>query len=101
MALGKQAKIISDKQIRAVMAELETRRYPNRDRVMFLLSIKAGLRAKEVASVTWGMVTDVEGEIANVIALENRASKGRGGGRIIPMHPDLKAALARISHTGF
>ena len=96
MALGKQAKIISDKQIRAVMAELETRRYPDRDRVMFLLSIKAGLRAKEVASVTWGMVTDAEGEIANVIALENRASKGRGGGRIIPMHPDLKAALVAL-----
>ena len=56
----------------------------------FLLSIKAGLRAKEVASVTWAMVTDAEGEIADVIALENRASKGKGGGRHIPIHPDLK-----------
>jgi integrase len=47
MALGKQAKILTDKQVRAVLAELDTRRYPLRDRVMFLLSIKAGLRAKE------------------------------------------------------
>jgi hypothetical protein len=46
MALGKQAKILSDKQVRAVLAELDTRRYPLRDRVMFLLSMKAGLRAK-------------------------------------------------------
>jgi len=96
MALGKQAKILTDKQVRAVLAELDTRRYPIRDRVMFLLSIKAGLRAKEVASMTWGMVTDAEGEIANVIALENRASKGKGGGRHIPMHPDLKAALMAL-----
>ena len=79
MALGKQAKIISDKQVRAVLAELDTRRYPLRDRVMFILSMKAGMRAMEIASITWGMVTDAEGEIADVIALENRASKGKGG----------------------
>ncbi len=96
MALGKQAKILSDKQVRAVLAELETRRYPLRDRAMFLLSIKAGLRAKEIASVTWAMVTDAEGEIADVIALESRASKGKGGGRHIPIHPDLKAALIAL-----
>jgi integrase/recombinase XerC len=96
MALGKQAKIISDKQIRAVFAELDSRRYPLRDRVMFLLSIKAGLRAIEIASVTWGMVTDAEGNIGDVIALENRASKGRRGGRVIPLHPDLKAALVAL-----
>ena len=96
MALGKQAKIISDKQVRAVLAELDTRRYPLRDRVMFMFSLKAGMRAKEIASVTWTMVTDAEGEIADVIALENRASKGKGGGRHIPVHPDLKAALIAL-----
>jgi integrase/recombinase XerC len=92
MALGKQAKILTDKQVRAVLAELDTRRYPIRDRVMFLL----GLRAKEIASITWAMVTDAEGEIAAVIALENRASKGKGGGRHIPIHPDLKTALIQL-----
>jgi integrase len=95
MALGKQAKIISDKQVRAVLAELATRRYPLRDRVMFMLSLKAGLRAKEVAGVTWGMLTDAEGEIADVIALENRAAKGKSG-RVIPIHPDLKTALVAL-----
>ena len=96
MALGKQAKIVSDKQVRAVLAELDTRRYPLRDRAMFLFSIKGDLRAVEIASITWSMVTDAEGEIADVIALENRASKGKGGGRVIPMHSDLKAALIAL-----
>jgi integrase/recombinase XerC len=96
VALGKQAKILTDKQVRAVLAELDARRYPLRDRVTFLLSIKAGLWAKEIALVTWAMVTDAEGEIADVIALENRASKGKGGGRHIPIHPDLKAALIKL-----
>src|SRR6266699_110485 len=96
MALGKQAKILSDRQVRAVLAELDTRRYPLRDRVMFMLSLKSGLRAKEVAGITWAMITDAEGEIGDVISLESRASKGRGGGRIIPMHPDLKVALVAL-----
>jgi integrase/recombinase XerD len=42
------------------------------------------------------MVADAEGEIADVIALENRASKGKGGGRVIPLHSDLKTALIAL-----
>jgi integrase len=96
MPLAKQAKILTDRQVRAVLAELNARRYPLRDRVMFLFSIKAGMRAVEIASIAWAMVTDAEGEIGDVIALQNLASKGRSGGRIIPLHPDLKAALAAL-----
>jgi integrase/recombinase XerC len=96
MALGKQAKILTDRQVRAILAELGTRRYSLRDRVGFLLSMKAGMRAVEIASITWAMVTDAKGEIGDVIGLQNRASKGKGGGRIIPMHADLKAALVAL-----
>src|SRR5712692_3228507 len=42
------------------------------------------------------MVTNSEGQIGDVIALQNRASKGKGGGRVIPMHSDLKAALVAL-----
>ena len=96
MALGKQAKNVGDKQVPAVLADLDTRRYPLRDRTIFMFSLRAGLRAKEIASVTWGMVADAEGEIADVIALENWASKGKVGGRHIPMHPEIKAALTAL-----
>jgi integrase len=54
------------------------------------------MRAKEIAAVTWGMVTDAEGNVGDVIALENRASKGKGGGRTIPMHRDLRTALMAL-----
>src|SRR2546422_10878641 len=50
---GKQAKIVSPTQERAILGYLATTRYPSRDRVVFLLSMKAGLRAKEMASLTW------------------------------------------------
>jgi len=96
MALGKQAKTISDKQAKAVLNHLAGVRYPDRNRVMFLLSIKAGMRSKEIANLTWGMVTDSDAKIADVIAVRDVASKGKNGGREIPVHPDLKAALIAL-----
>ncbi len=96
MSHGKQAKMLTPKQETAVLTYLQTRRYPARDRVMFLLSIKAGLRAKETACLTWSMVTDAAGQITDAIALPNRASKGRRGGRTIPLNLTLRAALVDL-----
>ena len=70
---GKQAKIVSPTQERAILGYLATTRYPTRDRVLFLLSMKAGLRAKEMASLTWAMVTDAAGQVAEV--LHTRAAR--------------------------
>ena len=93
MMQGKQAKIVSPTQERAILGYLATTRYPARDQVLFLLSMKAGLRAEEMASLTWAMVTDAAGQVAEVLHVPNRASKGKTGGRTIPLHPDLQAAL--------
>ena len=93
---GKQAKIISPAQEKALLGYLATTRYPARDRVMFLLSMKAGLRAKAIASLTWAMVTDAQGQVADALQWPNLASKGPTGGRIIPLHPDLQAALVAL-----
>ncbi len=62
--LAEGAKALSPNQIKAVLLHLASTRNPERNRVAFLLSVKAGLRAKEVASVTWAMVTTSEGHIA-------------------------------------
>jgi len=90
---GKHAKIVSPIQERAMLGYLVTTCYPARDRVLFLLSMKAGLRAKDMASLTWAMVTDAQGQVADVLHVSSRASKGKTGGRTMPLHPDLQAAL--------
>jgi integrase len=92
MAQGKQAKILNDKQVKAIAKHLETTRWAERNRVTFLLSVKAGLRAKEISGLTWAMVTDADGEVADSIRLEDKASKGDGG-RTIPMNKELRSAL--------
>jgi len=95
MAQGKQAKILSEAQIRTTLQFLATTRNSQRDSVILLLSVKSGLRAKEIASVTWAMVTDPEGNIGDAIMLEDIASKGRGG-RTIPLNKELKTELAKL-----
>jgi len=93
MALGKQAKTLSRGQIEGALGYVATIRHPIRNRVIVLLSVKAGFRAKEIASLTWDMVTDASGEIGDAIHLRDIASKGRSG-RVVPLNRELKRALA-------
>lgn len=95
MALGKQAKTISKAQIDGALGYIAKTRYPLRNRVILLLSVKAGFRAKEIAFLTWEMVTDSSGEIGDVINLRDIASKGRSG-RVIPLNRELKRALVEL-----
>lgn len=96
MALGKQAKTLNVNQQKAVLNYLSDTRLPVRNKVIFLLSLKAGLRAKEIASLTWSMVTDGTGDnIADAISLTDKASKGSSGG-IIPLNNDLAFALNEL-----
>ena len=93
--LKKQAKILSEQQIKAVLSFLETTRNAKRDKAIFLLSVYAGLRAKEISNLELSMITDANGNIADAIALEDKATKGRSG-RTIPMNKMLQAALADL-----
>ena len=63
MAQGTQAKVITRPQERAVLDHVRTTRNPHRDRVLFLFSLKAGLRAKEIAALkhrAWSAASAVE-----------------------------------------
>ena len=90
MGQGKQAKVLRARELQRLLDHVSHSRYPERDRVMVLLSFKAGLRAKEIASITWSMLTSATGELAESISLPNKASKGSNGGRTIPLHNELR-----------
>lgn len=92
---GRQAKILTTTQAKAVQSYLSATRHSARDTAMFLLSVKAGLRAKEIASITWGMVMDADGGISDTIHLEDRAAK-MGSGRLLPLNRELRAALVEL-----
>ena len=90
---GKQAKILSDQQTRSLLVFASTTWNPRRNHLILLLSLKAGLRAGEIAKLTWDMVVGPTGEIGHVIELRDCAAKKKSG-RLIPIHPSLRTALA-------
>ena len=53
---GRQAKIISPAQLDTLMQLVRGRRDAARCRVIVLLSLRAGLRAVEIAKLEWPMV---------------------------------------------
>jgi integrase len=91
--LGKQAKTLAPRDVTDLLALAECSRHPLRNRVIVLLSAKAGLRAGEIAGLTWDMVLDASGQIGTCIELRDHAAKKRSG-RLVPMHPDLADALS-------
>lgn len=99
MGLGKQAKILNRSQVEAVLNHISGRRYGLRNQVIFLLSIRAGLRAKEIAALKWSMVVGADGEVGEYIHLTNDASKGQSG-RIIPINKQLRASLVELCEQG-
>ena len=98
MGLGKQAKMLTMGQIDAMLAYLSTTRHPERNRLIFLLSAKAGLRAKEIARLTWWMTNDSQGEIGRAICLQDSATKGKSG-RMIPLSNEVREALIEYRQT--
>jgi integrase len=90
---GKQAKVLSKDNLQDLLVYASATRNPIRNRVIVLLSAKAGLRAGEIANLTWDMVVDPNGAIGTVLELRDHAAKKRSG-RLIPLHKNLRDALA-------
>ena len=97
MSLSKQAKILTETQQRAVLSYLASGRHAERNTVMFLLSVDAGLRAKEIAALQWQMLTDASGSLTDTIRLQDRASKGRSGG-VVYISSRLRKAMEMLAH---
>ena len=95
MSLGRQSKVLSDKQVESIVGYLSARRNGLRNSCVMLLSVKAGLRAKEIASLKWSMLLEAGGQLGQTINLTDAASKGTSG-RIIPLNKTLQISLETL-----
>ena len=96
MALGKQAKILTKKQIDQLIwyvAHVTTPIAQRSHRYAVGESRSSGERDRR--PLTWSMVTDADGDIGTSIHLTDKASKGRGG-RVIPLNMQLRLKLADL-----
>ena len=72
---GKQAKILSLGYVNDLVVFASCTRHHLRNPVIVLLAAKAGLRAVEIAQLTWDMVLDPTGDVGSVIELRDAATK--------------------------
>ena len=78
----KQARTLTDKQLKQVLAHCSTRKHAARDRAIVLVSFLAGLRAKEIAALTVANVLDDEGKVRAEFILSPQQTKGRKARRV-------------------
>ena len=78
----KQARTLTEKQLKQVLAHCSTRRHAVRDRAIVLFSFLAGLRAKEIAALTVANIIDEEGVIKKEFTLSPEQTKGRKARRV-------------------
>ena len=97
---GQPAKVLRPTDVRRAIALGARGRHGTRNKTMILLSVKAGLRAGEIARLTWAMVTDANGDIGDFIELPGSVAK-YGSGRRLPLQADLRQTLVRLRRRSF
>jgi integrase/recombinase XerD len=96
---GRQAKIITATMLRQMLRFVGGTPLTKRDRVVILLSAKAGLRACEIARLDWTMVLDARGQVSAFITVRDAIAK-KHSGRRIPLQVDLRRALIKLKGRG-
>jgi integrase len=96
MSLTKQSKVLTKDQISTMATFLINKRNGLRNQTIFYLSVLSGLRSKEISHLSFKHILTPTNEVSDHINLTNDSSKGKNGGRIIPIHPQLKKNLIQI-----
>lgn len=92
-----KAKILTPTQYEMVKSRVREHSHrPLRDIVALAFSFRAGLRACEIAGLTWSDVKEPTGELrTKSFTVPNGIAKN-GKGREVAMHPDVHAALVAL-----
>ena len=97
--LRKQAKYLTEKQVKNAVSRMGDYRNSLRNRAIIELGLYAGLRAKEISLLRWEHITDGSGEVADRITLTDDVTKGRSGG-LIPINGKLAGTLKELMGSG-
>ena len=90
---GRQAKVIRPAQYCALLRHIRRHADPERSRVIVLLSLKAGLRAAEIAQLEWPMVLDANGKVQPNLFLDGEHFNDKGYALINPAMQKLLVSL--------
>lgn len=90
----KQARVLTDTEMKRLLAVIGHGRHAERNRLAVMLSFLAGLRVGEIASLKMGDVVDGEGNARDQVHLKGAYTKG-GVSRTIFANTRLKREIQR------
>ena len=71
-----QAKVLSEQEVKRVLAVVSAMKHARRNRLLVLLSFQAGMRAGEIAALKISNVQNEDGSTRDRIHLDNNQTKG-------------------------
>ncbi len=90
----KQAKVLTDTEMKRLLAVIVNGRHAERNRLAVMLSHLAGLRVGEIAALNVGDVVDRDGKVREQVRLNPAYTKG-GVGRTIFVNKRLKREITQ------
>lgn len=78
-----QARVLTDRDIKRVLAYISTKRTAKRDKTLFVLALQSGMRAKELSSLRICDVLGRNAEIKDEIYLSSHMTKGDKGRTVL------------------
>ena len=94
----KQAKVLTEQETKRVLSVIAQDRHADRNRMAFMLSLLAGMRACEIASLTIASVVDANGKPKSEIHLNQSMTKGKKG-RTVMVSDRLQKEVAKFIST--
>lgn len=96
--MAKQAKTLTQAEIRRVLDYIATRKHSTRNRALLMITCLSGMRVGEVASLCFRDVVDTEGNIRNEIRLSAEQTKGNEA-RVVFVSDKLRKELEQYIKT--
>ena len=90
--MAKQAPTLSAEQQRRVLTHVANGSYPQRNRIMLLLTWLAGMRVGEIAALNIENVISSDGDVRSVIHLRKDQTKGNAA-RTVHLNSQLRTEL--------
>ena len=94
--MSKQAKTLTQQELRRVLDYIATRKHSTRNRALLMITHLSGMRVGEVASLRNGDVIDANGNIRKEICLSAEQTKGNEA-RIVFINEKLRKELEQYT----